>query len=162
MFFILKIYWKDIILQITEYITQTNSSQCQYNVNKYSRCSSQKLDQHNSTNHNLTKITLKSHLPLFGTFSRAKIQSFQQESIFDWEFCVKAKDFPMQISQQVQIGHAISQISLMWPHYNCSVFLRVCFHSVSSSSAALPFQFFPSLLFICVCPLEKPCLRGRI
>ncbi len=67
----------------------------------------------------------------------------------------------MQIWQQVQIGHAISQILLMWPHYNNSV-LWVCFHSVSSSSAALPFQFFPSLLFICDWPLEKPWLRGRI
>lgn len=83
-------------------------------VNTYYCCSSQNLDQHNSTNPNLTKITLKSQLPLFVTFSRAKIQ-FQQESIFDWEFCMKAKYFLMQISQQVQIGHAISQISLMWP-----------------------------------------------
>lgn len=49
-------------------------------------------------------LKVKSHLPLHGEFSQAK-SSHLKRNPCNWEFNMKAKDFPTHISEQVQVGH---------------------------------------------------------
>lgn len=49
----------------------------------------------------LSHLKVQSHLPLFGKFSRVKSSHFNRNSCHH-EFCVKAKDSPMQILHRFQ------------------------------------------------------------